>query len=695
MMDQQPPHWSSPSGHRKDAAVTLGYITIVTPIVPGHKDTLERYLRKDVSPQFDPVAIIRCQNSFRFDQIKGLHFCSLLILHGGEKADASCLVFEATFDGPREEFLQDLLRVAPNGIQAIYENCEGYPKSGLAAPDLVKDYLVRNDAGAQTFFSGSPGRSVSQIRGEKRIRDKIVSFVSRRRFESGAPTTFLDLQRELQQKIIRGRPANRWAEQPAVVPWEVAQRGRVAAAAGLALLILACGLGAFILLLCGRGPADVSNMALSLMSWSESFAAGVIDSSWFLRQIALCVDKLQLPIPLPLVTLIFAWGVLRVFELIVDLVVEKGNPRSESFLWRYLVHVSIILRYALVVFLVCFAVLSLKRGTTPVSSLGFSILLLVAAAVIWLWLRHRATSLELLIQFQRLRPAREIMRRFGLEAVRFAMVVVVVWALLIIGLQMPSSITHGLGTFVFPLTGFLLVLTIYVLTGVLAVYLILGPLLSTLVRCLELADRSNFTPATELITQRFDTAVYERENGGVNKYQNHLASLTYVKPGFLRACLLRITLFVIGLLSRFWFNQGDLGGIPTILAARWVLIDGGRRLLFLTNYGGGWESYLDEFIDMGAVQGLNSIWTNTFIKSNDCKRRYAFPQTNFYLWGGAQAEQPFKAYVRQSQIETIVWYSAYPTLSVINLNTNTDLRQALFKPLAPYELDSVFLKAGL
>jgi hypothetical protein len=32
---------------------------------------------------------------------------------------------------------------------------------------------------------------------------------------------------------------------------------------------------------------------------------------------------------------------------------------------------------------------------------------------------------------------------------------------------------------------------------------------------------------------------------------------------------------------------------------------------------------------------------------------------------------------------------------VINLNTNTDLRQALFKQLAPYELDSVFLKAGL
>ena len=58
------------------------------------------------------------------------------------------------------------------------------------------------------------------------------------------------------------------------------------------------------------------------------------------------------------------------------------------------------------------------------------------------------------------------------------------------------------------------------------------------------------------------------------------------------------------------------------------------------------------------------------------------------LWGGAQAEKPFKAYVRQSQVETIVWYSAYPTLSIININTNTDLRQSLFKLGASSDLDA-------
>jgi hypothetical protein len=674
--------------------VTLGYTTIVTPIVRGQETVLTQYLRGDVQPLFDPASFMTCHPAFRFDQINGLHFCSMLIVHGREKGDCSCLVFEATFDGAREEFLHDLLTVAPDGIHAVYENCEGYPTSGVAVPNLIQDYLIRHDVGAQTFFSGSPGRSVAQIRGEKQIRDEIVSFVCRRRVQSDAPTTFLDLQRELQQDVIRGEPDNRWAEQPAAMPWEAAQRNLVARAAGLALLLAACGLGALILLACGLGPRAVRAMALSLMSLAEDTARNFIDSYGFLQQIARAVDQLQLPIPLPLVALILAWGILRVFELIVDLAVEQDDPRNETFLFRWLVHVSIILRYALVVFLACFAVLWLIM-IPPAPRLIFGLMLLAAAVVIWFLLRYWATSLSLLIQFQRLAPIPEAMRRFRLEAVQFAMVVVAVWVVLIIGLYLPGDFTAALGTIARPFADWVLVLTIYTLFGLLGVYLVIGLILAPLVRYIELRDRSRFASGKELITKPLDSSVYERENGGVNKYQNHLASLTDVKPGFLRACLLRTTLFAIGLLSRFWFNQGELGGIPTILAARWVLIDGGKRLLFLTNYGGGWESYLDEFIDMGAVKGLNSIWTNTFIKPADSARGYASPPTRFFFWQGAQAEQPFKAYVRHSQIETIVWYGAYPKLSVINLNTDTDLRQALFKPLAPYELDSVFLKAGL
>jgi hypothetical protein len=673
--------------------VTLGYTTIVTPIDPKRNDILEDYLRKSVRPLFDPDAIFKCQSSFRFDQINSLHLCSLLILPAGKSSEPAYLVFEVTFDGTRENFLHDLVRVVPDGIHAIYQHCVGYPESGLAVPALIEDYLAKHDAGAQTFFSGSPGRSVTQILGEKRIRDKIVSFVCRRRQQSEAPTTLLDLQRELQQKVIRDRPANRWAEQPAVMPWEVAQRMLVAGAAGLALALAACALGVVVLASVGLGPADVYRIIPSVRDFAGDIGRS-LTSLEVVSEIVSIARAMRLPIPLPLISLIIAWAILRLFELVIDLWQEQGDPRNERFLWRYLVQVSVILRYALIFLLIGFGMLSLFISPDPAPPLWFSLVLIAAAVATWLLLQYWSTSLRLLIQFQRLSPDREVVRHFLLEAMHFAMVVVAVWTALIFGVHMPASVTHALGAVAFPVIMFGLVLTIYTLVGALVAYAV-GFVFFALVRLLELRDRRRFASATQLITERLDPAVYEREDGGVNKYQNHLASLTYVKPGIARGCLLRLTLLVIGLLSKFWFNQGDLGGIPTILAARWVLIDGGRRLLFLTNYGGGWESYLNEFIDMGAVKGLNCIWSNTFLQAPAGGRRHAFPQTSFYFWRGAQDEQPFKAYVRHSQIETIVWYSAYPTLSVVNLNSNTDLRQALFKPLAPFELDSVFLKAGL
>jgi hypothetical protein len=229
--------------------------------------------------------------------------------------------------------------------------------------------------------------------------------------------------------------------------------------------------------------------------------------------------------------------------------------------------------------------------------------------------------------------------------------------------------------------------TIYATAGFVVVYLLV--LIFALgVRVLELRDRNRFDKAAGLLnTPRPDTRKIAREEGGINRHQNHLVSLTYVKPGRLRKWLLQTTLFVINLSSRFWYNVGELGGIPTILSARWVLIDNGRRLVFLDNYSGAWDSYLDEFIDMGAVKGLNGIWNNTFVKVGG--KRHAFPETRYYFWRGAQVARPFKAYVRQSQIETLVWYSAYRTLSIININTNTDIRQALFKPLSSSEIDAI------
>jgi hypothetical protein len=104
--------------------------------------------------------------------------------------------------------------------------------------------------------------------------------------------------------------------------------------------------------------------------------------------------------------------------------------------------------------------------------------------------------------------------------------------------------------------------------------------------------------------------------------QNQMASITIVKNGWLRRALLRAVLGAVNLLARAQATHGKLSGIPSIHFAHWSLIDGGRRLLFLSNFDGSWENYLDDFIDK-AHHGLTAVWSNTF----------GFPRTYFLAWG--------------------------------------------------------------
>ncbi len=66
--------------------------------------------------------------------------------------------------------------------------------------------------------------------------------------------------------------------------------------------------------------------------------------------------------------------------------------------------------------------------------------------------------------------------------------------------------------------------------------------------------------------------------------QNHLSSVIPVKPGILRASLLPVVLYVLNLVARINGTHGELGGIPSIHFAHWSLIDGGRHLVFVSNY---------------------------------------------------------------------------------------------------------------
>lgn len=151
--------------------------------------------------------------------------------------------------------------------------------------------------------------------------------------------------------------------------------------------------------------------------------------------------------------------------------------------------------------------------------------------------------------------------------------------------------------------------------------------------------------------------------------QNHMASLSLVKPGPFRRHTLRVVLWATSLVAGISY-KGTLSGLDTLHFAHWVVIDDGRRLLFLTNYDGSWENYLDDFIDRASL-GLTGIWSNTV----------NFPRTRFLVLGGARDEPRFKAIARSTQAATNVWYSAYPRLTVKAVDNTSSIREGLYAPL--------------
>jgi hypothetical protein len=155
--------------------------------------------------------------------------------------------------------------------------------------------------------------------------------------------------------------------------------------------------------------------------------------------------------------------------------------------------------------------------------------------------------------------------------------------------------------------------------------------------------------------------------------QNHLTSVIEIKPGCFRLMTLKVVLFGISLVARLVATKGDLSGIVTIHFARWVILPDKKRLLFMSNYDGSWENYLGEFIDH-ASDGLTAVWANTQLDKDR-----GFPDTKWlFLQGGSRDEQRFKAFARNSQLAELIWYSAYPDLSVKNVANNRSIHEGLF-----------------
>jgi hypothetical protein len=154
--------------------------------------------------------------------------------------------------------------------------------------------------------------------------------------------------------------------------------------------------------------------------------------------------------------------------------------------------------------------------------------------------------------------------------------------------------------------------------------------------------------------------------------QNPFTAVGVAKPGRFRFLTMLAVLRAVNYATRHIFNHGSLTRVRTIHFARWVAIDDRRRLIFASSYDGSLESYMDEFIDKVAW-GLNAVFSNGV----------GYPRTRWLVLDGATDEPAFKTFLRNRQLPTQVWYSAYDDLSAVNIENNAAIRAGLTGAGAP------------
>jgi len=244
-----------------------------------------------------------------------------------------------------------------------------------------------------------------------------------------------------------------------------------------------------------------------------------------------------------------------------------------------------------------------------------------------------------------------------LFALVVALSVVVDWSLGP-GLAFQYFITNtltGVGRFVLAAVG-----------GVVATGLLLAAIAGAFIFLLRRCERRD-QPDDRNPDQEALQKLVARENP-LGYAQNHITAVTHLKPGWFRKLTTAVAMWGIGTLVAHKYRPGFVVNIGTIHYAKWFRLPGSDRLIFLANFDGSWESYLEDFITK-AHQGQSAAWSNGV----------GFPRTRLLVKEGAQDGDRFKRWVRRQQVPTQFWYSRFPHLTTDQIRLNALIHDGLLR----------------
>jgi hypothetical protein len=89
--------------------------------------------------------------------------------------DGNTLLFESVYDGSWESYIDDFRDHAASGMNAIWANCDGYPKGGCLDIEYFKQLIRSHQHPAEVFYSAYPDQTLKNIASDLTLRKGLAS----------------------------------------------------------------------------------------------------------------------------------------------------------------------------------------------------------------------------------------------------------------------------------------------------------------------------------------------------------------------------------------------------------------------------------------------------------------------------------------------------------------------------------------
>jgi len=123
----------------------ISALTAITKILPGHAADLRKALQALTAASGGKIA-----------SLGTIHIVRWVIFDNDTR-----LLFATNFDGDVEDYMRDFAVRAPDGIDAIWGHCEGYP--GARDFPKLRDYILGSAIETTGYYCAYPNATVAEI----------------------------------------------------------------------------------------------------------------------------------------------------------------------------------------------------------------------------------------------------------------------------------------------------------------------------------------------------------------------------------------------------------------------------------------------------------------------------------------------------------------------------------------------------